>query len=382
MPTNPAEDLRKLRNVLPFWLSLLMIPLAVLSAVQGGWSVLLLPLYSWGMFSLLDVLTGQNEDNPDLSATEDDLFWYRLITLVWAPLQMATLFGLIWYVPQAAHLETGERIALFFGMGVISGTIGITYSHELMHQKNRLERGLADLLLAMVLYSHFRSEHLRVHHPWVGTPRDAVTARYNEGFHRFYPRVLRECLTSAWSAERAMLARRGLPVWHRSNPFWRYGLLQAAMLALAFVLGGTEGLALFLVQAGTAVWQLELVNYIEHYGLTRRHLGEGKYEHVLPRHSWNAAHRASNWLLINLQRHSDHHYKPDRRFPLLQTYAKDDAPQLPFGYPAMTTLAMIPLLWRRVMNPRVRAWRRQFYPDITDWAPYDKARNPLPRSAA
>lgn len=382
MPTSPAKDLRKLRNVLPFWLSLLMIPLAGLGAVQGGWSVLLLPLYSWGMFSLLDALTGQNEDNPDLSATDDDLFWYRLITLVWAPLQMATLFGLIWYVPQATHLGTGEKIGLFFGMGVISGTIGITYSHELMHQKNRLERGLADLLLAMVLYSHFRSEHLRVHHPWVGTPRDAVTARYNEGFHRYYPRVLRDCLISAWSAERAMLARRGLPVWHRTNPFWRYGLLQAAMLVLAFLLGGAEGLALFLVQAGTAVWQLELVNYIEHYGLTRRHLGDGKYEHVLPRHSWNAAHRASNWLLINLQRHSDHHYKPDRRFPLLQTYATDDAPQLPFGYPAMTTLAMIPPLWRRVMNPRVRAWRRQFYPDITDWAPYNKARNPLPRSAA
>jgi hypothetical protein len=147
-----------------------------------------------------------------------------------------------------------------------------------------------------------------------------------------------------------MLARRGLPVWHRSNPFWRYAACRGAMLALALGLGGWEGLALFLWQAGVAVWQLELVNYIEHYGLTRRHLGEGKYEHVLPRHSWNASHRASNWLLINLQRHSDHHYKPDRRFPLLQTYAADEAPQLPYGYPVMTTLAMIPPLWKRVMN--------------------------------
>ncbi|MCU0816986.1 MAG: alkane 1-monooxygenase [Cypionkella sp.] len=382
MSTIPAKELRRLRNALPFWLSLLMIPLAILGATQGGWTVFLLPIYSWGLFSLLDALTGHNEDNLDLSASEHDLFWYRLITLIWPPLQFATLFGLIWYVPQAEHLGVGEKIGLFFGMGVISGTIGINYSHELMHQKNRLERGLADLLLAMVLYCHFRSEHLRVHHPWVGTPRDAVTARYNEGFHRFYPRVLVECLTSAWAAEKAMLARRGLSVWHRSNPFWRYGLLQLAMLALALAVGGMEGLALFLLQAGTAIWQLELVNYIEHYGLTRRHLGDGKYEHVLPRHSWNASHRASNWLLINLQRHSDHHYKPDRRFPLLQTYAEEEAPQLPFGYPAMTTLAMIPPLWRRVMNPRVRAWRRQFYPDITDWAPYNKARNPMPRSAA
>ena len=98
---------------------------------------------------------------------------------------------------------------------------------------------------------------------------------------------------------------------------------------MAFALGGWAGVALFAVQAGVAIWQLELVNYIEHYGLTRKHLGEGKYEHVQPRHSWNASHKASNWLLINLQRHSDHHYKPDRRFAVLQTYDADQAPQLP-----------------------------------------------------
>jgi len=139
-------------------------------------------------------------------------------------------------------------------------------------------------------------------------------------------------------------------------------------------------LALFLLQAMVAVWQLELVNYIEHYGLTRRHLGDGRYEHVLPRHSWNATQRASNWLLINLQRHSDHHTKPDRRFPLLQSHL-EDAPQLPWGYPVMTALAMVPPLWRRAMNRRVRDWRRQHYPDIADWKPYNKARNPMPAGA-
>ncbi|MEZ5913970.1 MAG: alkane 1-monooxygenase, partial [Paracoccaceae bacterium] len=247
--------------------------------------------------------------------------------------------------------------------------------------KSRLERGLGDLLLASVLYSHFRSEHLRVHHLWVATPRDPVTARYNEGFHRFFPRVLWQCPRSAWAAEAGMLRRRGKGPLDRANPFWRYLALQGAMLALAFALGGFAGLGLFAFQAFVAIWQLELVNYIEHYGLTRRHLGEGRYEHVLPRHSWNAAHRASNWLLINLQRHSDHHYKPDRRFPLLQTHAEADAPQLPHGYPAMTALAMVPPLWRRVMNRRVRDWRRRYYPDVTDWSGYNSASNPMPRGA-
>ena len=304
--------------------------------------------------------------------------WYRAITVIWFPVQFVLLCWLLWYVPQADHLDTVEKIGVFFGIGVISGAVGINYSHELMHQNSRLERWLADLLLASVLYSHFRSEHLRVHHLWVGTPRDPVTARYNEGFHRFFPRVLVQCLMSAWSAESAMLARRGLRWWNRTNPFWRYAGLQGGMCLLALGLGGWAGLGLFMVQAAVAIWQLELVNYIEHYGLTRRHLGDGRYEHVLPRHSWNATYKASNWLLINLQRHSDHHYKPDRRFPLLQTYDEDEAPQLPMGYPVMTIAAMIPPLWKRVMNPRVREWRRRFYPDITDWHPYNKALNPPP----
>ncbi len=363
----------------PFWLSLGLVPLAVAGAVWGGAAVALLPLYGWGMFSLLDALTGRHAVNADPATPEARLRWHRAVTLLWFPLQFATVFGLVWYVPQAGHLGTVEKLALFFGLGVVSGTVGINYAHELMHQKGRGERWLADLLLAMVLYAHFRSEHLRVHHVHVGTPRDPVTARYNEGFHRFFARVLRQCPASAWAAERAMLARRGLPAWHRANPFWRYAALQAGMLGLAGGLGGWEGLGLFLVQAFSAVWQLELVNYIEHYGLTRRHLGEGRYEPVRPRHSWNADHRASNWLLINLQRHSDHHWKPDRRFPLLQTYGEDEAPQLPFGYPLMTLAAMVPPLWRRLMNPRVRAWRRRHYPDIADWTPYNRGSLPLPR---
>ena len=364
---------------LPFWSSLALVPLALWGAMAGGWTVVLLPLATWYLFSFLDALTGLNLENADPDTPEDALTWYRAITLIWPPVQFILLFWMIWYVAGADHLSALEKIVLFFGVGVITGTVGINYSHELMHQRPRGERFLGDALLAMVLYSHFRSEHLLVHHRYVATPRDPVTARYNEGFHRFFPRVLRECYASALGAEQAMLARRGHGWWHRSNPFLRYWGLQAYLLLLAIGLGGWIGLGLFLWQAFVAIWQLELVNYIEHYGLTRKHLGDGRYEHVKPRHSWNAAHKASNWLLINLQRHSDHHYKPDRRFPLLQNYAANEAPQLPYGYPLMTMVAMVPPLWRRSMNPRVRRWRQMYYPEISDWKPYNKATNPPPR---
>lgn len=375
----PQGRAQQMPAALPFWMSLGLIPLVWISAFWGGWWILLPIAATWYLFSALDAALGLNTENPDPGAVEPDLFWHKLLTQIWVPLQFVSLFALLWYVGSALHLSGFEKFGVFFGVGVMTGTIGINYSHELMHQKNRMERALGDLLLAMVLYSHFRSEHLLVHHRYVATPRDPVTARYNEGFYRFFPRVLGQCLVSAFAAERMLLARKGAGWHHLSNPFWRYAALQGALLALAFGLAGWIGMALFLVQAFVAIWQLELVNYVEHYGLTRKHLGEGKYEHVKPHHSWNAAHRASNWLLINLQRHSDHHYKPDRRFPLLQTYSEDEAPQLPFGYPVMTMMAMVPPLWRRVMNPRVRAWRRQHYPDITDWAPYAKGGFLLPR---
>lgn len=378
-PTVSHENMARIARAAPFWLSLMLIPLAWIGAVFGGWSVILMPLATWYLFSIIDAFVGTYDAQADLDTTDDELFWYRAVTIIWAPLQFVTLFGVLWYVTVSGHLGTLEKFGLFFGIGVMSGTVGIVYAHELAHQKPKFERWLADFLLSMALYSHFRSEHLLVHHRYVGTPRDPVTARYNENFHRYFPRVFVTQPISAFKAEKAMLARKNLPWYHQSNPFWRYGVLQLAMLTLAVLIDGWVALGFFVFQAYVAIVQLEVVNYVEHYGLTRKHLGDGKYEHVKPRHSWNATHKASNWLLINLQRHSDHHYKPDRRFPLLQTYDETDAPQLPYGYPIMTMAAMVPPVWRRIMNPRVRAWRKTYYPEIEDWTPYKNATNPMPR---
>ncbi|MCK0151437.1 alkane 1-monooxygenase [Marivita sp. S6314] len=370
LPPVPAR--LPLRAALPFWLSLTLIPLVLLSAMVGGVFVILPILAAWGVFATLDAALGLNTDGLDPQTQDSALFWHRLITLIWPPLQFLMVFGLVWYIPRTDHLGPLEVYMVAVGIGVLSGSVGIVYAHELMHQKNKLERWLGDLLMTMALYGHFRSEHLLVHHRHVGTPRDPVTARYNESFWRFYPRVLKGCLRSSFKAEAEMLARKGLPWWHYSNPFWRYATLQVLFVALAFVLGGWLGIVIFVVQAATAIFQLEVVNYVEHYGLTRKFLGDGKYEHVKPRHSWNASHKASNWFLINLQRHSDHHFKPDRRFPLLQAYDEEEAPQLPYGYPVMTFFALFPRKWRAMMNPRVHAWRQKHYPEIEDWARYNR----------
>ena len=368
-----------LEAALPFWFSMLLVPVFLFAAIKGSWAVFLPILCTWYLFNLLDWLTGRYQKNADPETPDENLFWYRAVTLVWPFAQIGLLVFALWYIPSAEHLSWIESVFLFVGVGVITGAIGINYSHELMHQRSKLERRLSEWLLAMVLYSRFKTEHLLVHHIHVGTPRDTVTARYNEHFHRYFKRVMKDGFRSAWSAEKAMLARKGLTVTHVSNPFWKYFAQQGAMLLLAYLIAGWVGLAWFVFQALVAIWQLELINYIEHYGLTRKHLGDGKYEHVKPRHSWNAEQRASNWLLINLQRHSNHHYNPRLRFPLLQTYGADDAPLLPYGYPVMSLIALYPRAWRKMMNPRVQAWRQKYYPEVEDWKPYNKAATPLPQ---
>lgn len=351
-------------RALPFWVSLGLFPVVIFAATRGGWALLLPPLASWGLFTLLDRLVGKDELSPDPDSGQ--LAWHSALLWVWAPMQVVTLFGLIAAAPQLT-LSGGELVGLFFGVGVLTGTVGITYSHELIHRPGRMARRLGDILLSAVLYSHFRTEHLLVHHVWVATPKDPATARYGEGFWHYFRRVLPGSLRSAWSVEADRQRKRGTPVYHLSNPFWTYGALQLTWVLVAVALGGWMGLGLFLWQALVAVWQLELVNYVEHYGLVRRRLEDGRYEPVGPHHSWNTDHAASNWLLINLQRHADHHLNPTRAYPLLQTYDSATAPQLPAGYPVMTLLAMAPRAWRARMNPRVRAWRQRHYPEVTDW---------------
>lgn len=370
--------MQNIGKALPFWASLLVVPMIVLACVMGGWWFLIPLAYSWGVFTALDDVFGLNLANLDPDTSDDELRSYQLVTLVWPVMQAALLLWAVWYLPRTDH-SVLELIGCVFVIGLTTGILGINYSHELLHQASKMERRLADILLSMVFYSHFRSEHLLVHHIYVGTPKDPVTARWNEGFHRFFPRVLKQSYISAFKAEQKKLARADLPWYDRSNPFFLYWGLQALVLTLGFVLSGWAGILILLGQAFVAVFQLELTNYVEHYGLTRKHLGDGKYEPVKPHHSWNASHTATNWLLINLQRHSDHHYKPKRRFPLLQTYDQSTAPQLPYGYVIMGLMALYPPKWRAYMNPRVEKWRSMYYPEIIHWRDYNKGTTPMPR---
>lgn len=351
----------------PFWISVLTLVTTIAAAYAGGWWAAVPLIVNYHFATVMDRWIGAAGGSLDENTPREDLWAYDIVLKLWPLLQGALFIWFFWYIPQAEHLSMSAKITLAVGLATNFGLIGINYSHELMHRRTSSDTWRADILLGMVFYGAFRTEHIQGHHIHVGTPNDPVTARYNEGFWSFLPRAIRGTWASAWKIETRKLERQNRPWWHRSNPFYRYIGLGFGSMALSFALGGALGLMLWVCATAMSIISLEVTNYIEHYGLERRKLPNGKYEPTRPHHSWNCDLKVSNWLMINLQRHSDHHYKPERPFAVLQTYAPDKAPVLPYGYTYLGFVAMVPRRWRKVMNPHVRAWRKQFYPDVTEW---------------
>jgi alkane 1-monooxygenase len=268
----------------------------------------------------------------------------------WLPRVYIPLHGLLLglSLSAAATLDWPALLQLGLAVGTVASALGVTAAHELLHRPGAPDQWLARLLLVSVGYGHFQEEHVKGHHARVATPADPATAAYGVGFYRFLPRSVAGGFRSAWNSEAQRIARgrSGVPV----NRVLLCCLASLGLCGLSVVLFGPAGALLFVMQAVWTIVLLEGVNYVEHYGLQRRRIG-GRYEAVGAGHSWNADFPLSNWLLLNLQRHTDHHAHPGRPFQGLRSVAA--APQLPASYPAMLLLAMVPPLWFRVMNPRV-----------------------------
>jgi alkane 1-monooxygenase len=250
----------------------------------------------------------------------------------------------------APSLAPGELIVFGVALGTVTGSMGITIAHELAHRSSRLDRFIAKFLLVAVCYGHFYVEHVRGHHVRVATPDDPASAPRGMNVYRFILRSVVGSLAHAWRLEAMRLQRAGLSRWHPANWVLTGSLLSALVGALAYSLGGSAAVALFMLQAAWAIVLLEITNYIEHYGLQRQRVGE-RFEPVRPEHSWNADFTVSNWVLFNLQLHSDHHAQMQR--PYEQLRSMPGAPQLPAGYPAMVLLALLPPAWFAVIDRRL-----------------------------
>lgn len=249
---------------------------------------------------------------------------------------------------QFKHLTALERSLAVLSVGVI-GSVGITAAHELVHKTDAVSKSFGRLGLANVFYTHFEINHIRGHHVYFGTDRDESTARRGESLYSFLLRTVPGCLRLSWALEARRLRKRGGHVVSSRNLMLHFLVLQLMYFAVLWIMAGRMSMLFFLGQAAIAVFMLEAVAYIKHYGLLRERLPDGKYGAVSSVHSWDAYYRFSNYLEFQLQRHADHHATPKKPHEELQI--STTAPRLPAGYPVMISIAMIPPLWRRIMDP-------------------------------
>ncbi|MEX2107786.1 MAG: alkane 1-monooxygenase [Solirubrobacterales bacterium] len=309
------------------------------------------PMLVFVIFPLLDILVGMDAKNPPDSVIkwlEQDRY-YRWCTYLFIPIQYAGLVFACW-LWSSGDLSTLDSIGLALTMGMVSG-VAINTAHELGHKRPSLERWLSKVALAQSGYGHFFIEHNRGHHVQVATPGDPASSRLGESFWAFLPRTVFGSVGSAWGLERVRLERMGRSPWTVHNDILNAWAMTVGLFAVLVAVFGVVVLPYLLIQAVIGFSLLEVVNYLEHYGLLRQKREDGRYERCLPEHSWNSNNVASNVLLYHLQRHSDHHANPTRRYQALRHV--DEAPQLPTGYAGMIVLAWFPPLWRRVMDRRL-----------------------------
>jgi alkane 1-monooxygenase len=238
-------------------------------------------------------------------------------------------------------------------MGMLCGTFGINVGHELGHRTNKFEQWLAKISLMTSLYMHFFIEHNKGHHKNVATREDPSSARYGEMIYSFWFRTVFYSYTSAWRIANKEMQKRGKPKWSLRNEMLQVHILQIVFLASIYLGFGWEILLYYFAAAVIGILLLETVNYIEHYGLSRKQIADGKYERTMPVHSWNSNHVIGRLMLFELSRHSDHHYLASRKYQLLKHH--EDAPQMPTGYPGMMLLSLLPPVWFQIMNKKVRS---------------------------
>lgn len=305
------------------------------------------------LIPLVEFFTPGSDQNysPEVESSRAVSRFFDLLLYVNIPL----LYGLIVYyfiTLQAGGLATYEIVGITMSVGLIVGTIGINVAHELGHRVTRHEQFLSKLLLLSGLYMHFFIEHNRGHHKNVATDADPASARFNESVYAFWLRSTLGGYLNAWRLEAERLNKKDLPSIHRGNQMIWFQIIQLSYLVLIGLIFGWEMVPFAIAIAVFGFLMLECVNYIEHYGLRRKKLPNGRFEKVGPKHSWNSDHEVGRIFLYELTRHSDHHYKATRKYQVLRHF--DNSPQLPFGYPASILMSLVPPLWFRVMNRRVK----------------------------
>lgn len=304
-------------------------------------------IFAFVVVPLGDFVMGEDRSVPDSTLRSKRVF--DVILWLTVPIQLGML---IWFISIASEERSVfEAAGIIASMGMMCGVFGINVAHELGHRTSRTEQFLAQLMLTTSLYPHFFIEHNKGHHKHVATAEDPASARRGESVYAFWLRSIYGSWVSAWSIAAKERARRGQKAWSLYNPMVVYACLIVGIPLLLFLVLGLQVCIYFLGAALIGILLLETVNYIEHYGLSRKKVSAYRYQDVEPIHSWNADYRLGRMVLFDLTRHSDHHYDPSKPYQVLSSM--EVSSQLPAGYPAMMLLSLIPPLWFKVMHPLI-----------------------------
>jgi alkane 1-monooxygenase len=332
------------------YLTAYLIPFsAFYSVYTGEWWSYLTPVLAFLIVPLLELRQTQTVDLDDKNETDrknNSLFFDFLLYL-----NVPIVYGIIaLFIYQNLNVQRDifELIGMVFSVGIVLGSNGINVAHELGHRVNRLSQLAASALLLPSFYMHFTIEHNLGHHKNVATPSDPASAPKNMSVYEFWWVSVTGSFISALNIERYLLKKKGIGPNSIQNRVLLFALIEAVYMALLLFFLPWWVTLLVIASGFIGFLQLETINYIEHYGLRRKKLPNDKYERVRPVHSWNSNHWLGRVMLYELTRHSDHHYRASKKYQILEH--KEEAPQLPVGYPAAMMMALIPPLWFRVME--------------------------------
>ena len=335
-----------------YLLAYLLPALVLLSFVNEGWLTFLPLIVYFGALPLIELFIKPDNSNwdPEQIEKEKKSLFYDFVICGMVPVQ---LFFLVWYLSfDFSSLDVYTLIGRVSSMGLMCAVIGINVGHELAHRLRSWHRYLGDILLLTSLENHFVPYHNKGHHANVATPNDPATARLNEPLYFFWFRSQIGSYIQAWKIEIKQMRILNLKPYSIKNKMIRYSIAHIIIcFCIAFFIS-FSALIYFLIAAIIGIILLETVNYIEHYGLLRKVLSSGQFEPVKRQHSWNSNHVLGRIVLFELSRHSDHHFKADKPYQILETH--EQSPCMPVGYPSMMLLSLIPPLFFYVMNDRVK----------------------------
>ncbi|WP_224814080.1 alkane 1-monooxygenase [Hasllibacter sp. MH4015] len=325
-----------------------IVPMFLLILAGTAWGGFAYIALAW--LTVIAAVADRLLDRPTTPPVEEEtLPWSDVLSIALAVGHVLVLVAALKGLTSGA-LSFWQAVAYLFATASFFGQVSHPNAHELIHRRPVAMRWLGAAVYTSVGFGHHVSAHRLVHHRNVGTEEDPNTPLPGESFWDYLPRAWRGSFEAGLAAEMEKLERKDRPYTHITNPYWVWVGGAVVSLILSIIVAGIGGALVLIALGALTGLQILMSDYVQHYGLQRLILPNGRLEPVAPHHSWNAPRGFSSYLMMNAPAHSEHHMHPDRPYERLDSQAT--VPVLPYSMPVMAMIAMIPAAWHRMMDRR------------------------------